>query len=155
MCTRRERAELGVLFSPDGRSVAVMMDLDEVIQLWNLSTRLVRMRFHHQSALSSCAFSPDGRWLAAPGQVDPSLVVWDVESGTRRMLLEDGPGHTPAIAFSPDGTPSIACWARGELVWGSAAQAWPVLTTPLALCYRLVLCQEKRVWPLAARFIMF
>jgi WD40 repeat protein len=92
-----------VLFSPDGKTLAVTTDLDGTIVLWDLATQQQRVVLHHPSPVACLAFSPDGRWLATTGRDDWSIVLWDLQSGSRRTLLERGTGPTVALAFSPDG----------------------------------------------------
>ena len=93
-----------LLFSPDGQSLAVTTDLDGTILLWDLALRRERMVLHQPSPVMSIAFSPDGRWLATGGgREDRSILLWDLETGTRRVLVENGAGPAVAIAFSPDG----------------------------------------------------
>jgi WD40 repeat protein len=92
-----------VIFSPDGKTLAVTTDLDGTIVLWDLATHQERVVLHHPSPVVSAAFSPDGRWLATSGRDDLSIILWDLQSGARRTLLERGTGPTMALAFSPDG----------------------------------------------------
>jgi WD40 repeat protein len=93
-----------LLFSPDGKSLAVTTDLDGTILLSDLAARRKHMVLHHPSPVTSIAFSPDGRWLATGGQRgDRSILLWDLKSGSSQAFLENGPGPTVAIAFSPEG----------------------------------------------------
>jgi WD40 repeat protein len=50
-----------LLFSPDGKSLAVTTDLDGTILLCDLAARRKHMVLHHPSPVVSIAFSPDGR----------------------------------------------------------------------------------------------
>ena len=99
------RRALRLLFSPDGKCLAVTSDLDGTILLFDLAARRERMVLHHPSPVTSIAFSPDGRWLATgAGRSDWSILLWDLKTGTSGALPESGTGPTAAIAFSPDGT---------------------------------------------------
>jgi WD40 repeat protein len=97
------RRALRLLFSPDGKCLAVTSDLDGTILLFDLAARRERMVLHHPSPVTSIAFSPDGRWLATGGKHDWSILLWDLQTGACRILLEHGPGPAMALAFSPDG----------------------------------------------------
>jgi dipeptidyl aminopeptidase/acylaminoacyl peptidase len=93
-----------LLFSPDGKSLAVTTDLDGTILLWDLAAQREHMVLHQPSPVTSIAFSPDGRWLATGGgRFDQSVFLWDLSTGKPRALLEHGRGPAVALAFSPDG----------------------------------------------------
>jgi WD40 repeat protein len=93
-----------LMFSPDSRSLAVATDFDGRILVLDLATRQERMVLHQPLPVRSVAFSPDGRLLAAAGAgLNRLIVVWDLQSGSRRTLLEDGPGPDTALAFSANG----------------------------------------------------
>jgi WD40 repeat protein len=94
-----------VLFSPDGKSLAMATDLNGTILLWNLAARRESMVLHQPSPVTTIAFSPDGRWLATGGgRIDQSIRLWDLRTGKPRVLLENGCGATVALAFSPNGS---------------------------------------------------
>jgi len=92
-----------VLYSPDGQSLAVTSDRDGTIVILDLATRRERMILHQPAPVLRIAFSPDGRWLATSGKYDRSILLWDLQTGSRRELLQNGPGTIMALAFSPDG----------------------------------------------------
>ena len=92
-----------MMFSPDGRYLAVTSYLDERISIWDIMHDEMYVILHHVSPVVSLAFSPDGRWLATGGR-KRSLILWDLPKGSRRVLLENGTGPTRGLAFSPDGT---------------------------------------------------
>ena len=91
-----------VLFSPDGRTVAVF-SWDNVVQLWDAATRKLRTTVQVESELSkSAAFSSDGLFFASAWQND-TIRLWDVFTGA---LLGTFVGHKQpvfSVAFSPDG----------------------------------------------------
>ena len=95
-----------IMFSPDGQSLAVTSESDGTILVWDLATRRARTVLHHTSRVDVIAFSPDGRRLAT-GELmlsSRSIILWDLQTGSGRIVQEDGLGLTKALAFSPDGT---------------------------------------------------
>jgi WD40 repeat protein len=93
-----------LMFSPDGRSLAVTTDVDGRILVVDPASGRERLVLQHRSSVKSIAFSPDGRLLATAGAgTDRMIAIWDLQSGTRRILLEDGPGPDAALAFSANG----------------------------------------------------
>jgi WD40 repeat protein len=107
-----ERAK-HVMYSPDGKSVAVTSDRDGTIAIWDLVAWRERMILRQSSPAVQIAFSPDGRWLATTEIVECSILLWDLETGSRRTLLEHAPANVMALAFTPDGA-MLASAAFGE-----------------------------------------
>jgi WD40 repeat protein len=106
---RMQRVEARlVLFSPDGKTLAVTDDGWD-ISLWDLGSpvpmRRAVLRGHQlpgwSGILRSFAFSPDGSRLASTAQ-DRRLIVWSTAGGEllRQWQLPVEPSH---VAFAPDG----------------------------------------------------
>jgi sugar lactone lactonase YvrE len=93
-----------VIFSPDGRRLAVQGADDGLVRLWDATTGAEIYRVPGQAAyFPSFTFSNDGSRLAAACQ-DGTIRVYEVWTG--KELARIRPGHTntvTAIAFSPDG----------------------------------------------------
>jgi len=109
-----------MLFSRDGKQLALANVLDPEIQFLDLATRQSVKEFHEHSRTSyQIAFSPDESLLASAGD-DFTLRLWDVETSvnfkTIRTIHEAG-----AVAFSPDGT--LIAFS----VWGEGIQVWAVI----------------------------
>jgi WD40 repeat protein len=99
-----------VLFSRDGRLLAVTTYADGTILLFDLVTRRERLVLRHPSQVTTMALSPDGHRLATGGKNDPWIILWDLETGSCRMMLGDHCGPARTLAFSPEGaTLASAC----------------------------------------------
>jgi WD40 repeat protein len=108
-----------VMYSPTGQFLAVTSDRDGTIVIADPATRRETVVLHQTSPVVRMAFSPDGRWLATTGRDDHSIQLWDLQTGSLRMLLENGPGTVVALAFSHDGK-SLASAGTAEhhvLLW--------------------------------------
>jgi WD40 repeat protein len=89
-----------VLFSPDGRTLAI--GGARGVQIWDaVSGHEVWEQRGHTSRVQALAFSPDGRRLAS-GE-DTTVRLWDPETGQEALTLGDHAGAVFALAFSPDG----------------------------------------------------
>ena len=92
-----------VLFSPDGKMLAVASKETKEIQLFNPKNgELISTLKGLQDKVSCIAFSPDSKTLAS-GNNDKTILLWDIDTG---KLLKTLTGHTErvsSIAFSPDG----------------------------------------------------
>jgi len=101
-------------FSPDGKIFASGSYTDDMVYIWNVSTK-ERLSFFVQLDVRDIDFSPDGEIIAACGS-DPNLIsLHDTASGETTALLE---GHTEtvtSISFSPDGG-MIASGAKDSVV---------------------------------------
>lgn len=100
--------------SPDGRTVAVL--LDSSLILWDLEGNRELRRLQDVFLGGALTFSPDGRLLAIAGSTE--FTLWNVATG---KLLARGDGHHGAImalAFSPDGKSLVSTAAdTTAVVW--------------------------------------
>jgi WD40 repeat protein len=99
-----ERSECwlrSLAFSADGRSLAAGIDKENVVCLWELATRQLRLEFPcPQGAITSLAFHPGGRLLATGG-ADTTILLWDL------ALLAGCPSP---LEESDDGEIRTALW---------------------------------------------
>ncbi|UUU34286.1 hypothetical protein JIX56_33075 [Streptomyces sp. CA-210063] len=93
----RERAIVEtMLFSPDGRTLALTKDAEA--QLWDVATRRLRTTLPSQF-VNRMVYSPDGKTLVTAGD---GLVLWDVATGRARANFPKG-DESSVLAFSPTG----------------------------------------------------
>lgn len=116
-------------FSPNGRTLATVDGLNDVILLWDLTTGAQLTTFEgHIHWIFELAFSPDGTTLASGGG-DSAVLLWDVESGQRLATLgkqdvtQGSRDDVYALAFSPDGRTLASGGADGLI------QLWDTDTT--------------------------
>jgi WD40 repeat protein len=101
---RRPAANLG--FSPDGSTLAVELegDLDDPVELWDVSSGELRQTFswsERAGPIYFVRFAPDWGTLAWVSRA--TVLIMDAESGLEQAVLghED---YVDALAYSPDGT---------------------------------------------------
>jgi WD40 repeat protein len=121
----------GIVFSPDGRTVATGREGGGWI-LWDVATGRAIRRFGEDSeGVSVLAFSPDGRWVATPG--DGIVRLWDVETGAESRHFEGSTDWINDLAFSPDGRYLAAAFgtytsAVGGGTTDTSLHVWDVTT---------------------------
>lgn len=107
-----------VLYSPDGKTIAVSSD-DREITLWEAGTgKMLRTLAGHTKQVRTIAFSPDGRSLASSAG-DDVVILWDISTGQQlKQFASDPQYHSPVyeVAFSPDGT-KLAIAGRAITLW--------------------------------------
>ena len=103
------KAELHVVFSPDGRlfaaasASAYWRKKKEIpaIQLWDINTEQLLFTVDKQTEnIEALAFSPNGKVLAS-AEASSRIRLWDVESGTLLSTLKAA-ASSKVLAFSPD-----------------------------------------------------
>ncbi|MGW7403099.1 nSTAND1 domain-containing NTPase [Streptomyces sp. NPDC054833] len=111
--TTGERDLRSLVFSPDGRTLAVLTGTSNTVQLWNVADPgrpvahgrplALRTRFAGADAL---AISPDGHTLAADYD-DRTIQLLDITDPARPRrlgkLLTGHTGYVNTLVFSPDG----------------------------------------------------
>ncbi|MEU8610587.1 TIR domain-containing protein [Actinoplanes sp. NPDC048791] len=105
-----ERAAKGgsLLFSPDGRTLAVVGAQDKVV-LWDVAVRSRPVRLAtlaNDGAVRSLAYSADGRTFVT-GDLSGITTLWDTSDRAEPELITRLDGFEPypveGLAFSPDG----------------------------------------------------
>ncbi|MCI0714386.1 MAG: WD40 repeat domain-containing protein, partial [Chloroflexi bacterium] len=101
-------AVLGVVFSPEGESLASVAE-DGTLRLWDVdSGEEIRLIEPGSGAIYGVAFSPDGRQLLTGSLFADVATLWDVQTGE---AIRQFAGHEAAVlgvAFSPDGKTAVS-----------------------------------------------
>jgi WD40 repeat protein len=133
----------GVVFSPDGKTVASVGD--RIPRLWDAATGKELRRFLGHEAPVSCVLSfRDGKTLVT-GDGDGAIRLWDVATGKEKRRLVNPTRPVTALALAPDGKtlasggrngdPKIYLWdtASGRLLrsWlAHAEDVWVLAFSP-------------------------
>ena len=98
-----------LVFSSDGKTLAVSTDYEEVVQLFSVRQGKEKRRLiGHTDTIDSLAYSPDGKILAS-GSADGTVKLWNPRNGKLLITLmvlppERGPqASSEWIAFTPEG----------------------------------------------------
>jgi RNA polymerase sigma factor (sigma-70 family) len=118
----------GLLFSPDGKSLAVMGGFHRnrhplvekpdagLVRVYDVATRKERFQLVLQEAVA--AFSPDSKTLATGCHHDYAVYLRDAVSGKQLARLDGHRGAITALAFAADGRTLISGSADSTaLVW--------------------------------------
>ncbi len=105
----------GIVFSPDGKRIAVSTGQAIVIWEWSLATPIEMKPI---SGGTGVTFSADSSLIAFPGQDETysdGLIVWDIAAGKKRLFLADDNVQSPV--FSPDGKMLSAAVGSQVKMW--------------------------------------
>lgn len=120
-------------FSPDGKKLAVMTNLNEPgseqISLLDIETGKVLQSFMPQQKVSGISdnfdeatFDLSGSYMAAIAYRQPAVRIWDVATGQEKAVLTEK-GSLTRITFSPDGHFLIVGHKDGALsIWDWAQE---------------------------------
>lgn len=119
----------GVMFSPDGKSIAEGAQNGEV-RIWDAEkgTRvatLAGLRLFDSWVRGDpmLRYTPDGRRILAGSGTEGEIIAWDVETGTRLAALTEHPAELWSLAFSPDAK-SLAAGGCGAIsIWDTETMA--------------------------------
>ncbi len=116
----------GVLFSPDGDTLASWSYNYTTIHLWNITSKRKRTLTGHTGKIKRVTFSPDGKTLASWSLAqDKTIRLWDVATGKHKRTLT---GHTElveSVIFSPDEQMLVSGGSDGTLyLWEIVLQEY-------------------------------
>jgi predicted NACHT family NTPase len=104
--TRKERATLQgkyPVFSPDGKTLALIDTEDGAIRLWDAATGTVQTVLREDPDTISCfVFGPDGMTLAV-GKSNGTVKLWDLATGVGQTAYQGTTLSISTVVFSPDG----------------------------------------------------
>ena len=121
---------ISMMFSPDGKTLAVGTPSAGRVILWDLSKGKITASISYEGTypddedpVSSLAFSPDGKTLAFGHLDDGEVVLWDVAGGKKATtILGRDSTRILSVAFSPDGK-TVASGCNGGWI-----KLWDVIT---------------------------
>lgn len=111
------------VFSPDGRTLAVLL-LDERIILQNAKTGRIFRLPGHGSSLMDLHFSRDGKRLVTVTPEHGDVAVWDMLDMKLKKVIKLGASESViAVAVSADGSLVAATGTSGAFVWDTKTGA--------------------------------
>jgi WD40 repeat protein/tetratricopeptide (TPR) repeat protein/tRNA A-37 threonylcarbamoyl transferase component Bud32 len=105
-------------WSQDGHSLALWVNLEAILRVWNVSGRIASTRFDlsdHRGNLFDVEWKPGGGTLATAG-ADKCVRLWNADTGELTATL---PGHRAAVksvSWSPDGRLVVSADKGGEVL---------------------------------------
>jgi WD40 repeat protein len=125
--------EPGVVFSPDGKTIAVSLLDDTPVTLYETATGKTLRGLDKETSLAyDLSFSPDGKSLIA-STLGGDIILCNVADGTVLRKLSSGLSSNDVVAFSPNGkliatggtNQNVLVWetASGKLLWKALRQA--------------------------------
>jgi WD40 repeat protein len=116
-----------MVFSPDGKVLAVESYHNACIQLWDTTTWACRLTKTGARPLSSnesiIVFSPDSKTLVTASQEGTvQLWLWDAATGSTLWKLE-GDEEVESVAFAPDGKTLATASDIGIEIWDTATRS--------------------------------
>ncbi len=100
--------------SPDGRWIAVSVEREKVVHLFDTELRSEKILRGHRDFASDVAFSSDGRLLAT-ASVDGTIKLWDTATGRETATLTGHMQEATDVAFSPHNR-ILASIEQGQVV---------------------------------------
>jgi hypothetical protein len=120
---------LGVVFSPDGKTLAAG-SWDDTVHLWDVATgKETRELKGHKGYVNKLAYSQGGKLLITQGR-DRTIRLWDGDTGQPVRQFEGTPPITNS-ALAPDGKLLTANTGKDVVVW-DVATGKEVWRKPLA-----------------------
>jgi WD40 repeat protein len=105
--------------SPDGKTLAYIVDDDSAVHLWDMdSQQFQQYPLQSRKKIISLGFNPDGRSLAL-GLADNTIQLWDMQSHQPLGVpLSGHRGEVIYLAFSSDGRRLASLdWEHTAIMW--------------------------------------
>lgn len=90
-----------VIFSPDGKYMAIAGNLNGSIQIWDTTSWKEIASFIHPQGVDFITFSPNGKYLASAGARNNTALIWET-TGWQNVAHVDHKDRIYSLAFSPD-----------------------------------------------------
>lgn len=101
--TVKQDAVMQLRFTPDGKTLALRYQGDEM-HLWDIDgDKKLRELKGHTGNVASMDISPDGKMLASGSRNDPNIRLWDIATGKEKRQIPIDGRDVLSVAFSPDG----------------------------------------------------
>lgn len=114
---------MGAVLSPDGRTAAILNQL-ETVKLHDLLTgKELAVLSGHTGPVTVAVFSPDNQTLLT-GSTDRSIRNWDVATRKLRGAMEGQPGIVTALTFSGDGKVVAGAFAANPQTGPADVKLW-------------------------------
>ena len=128
-CTRDNQSFLDLDFSPDGKTLASVVNWVRKVVLWDVENKTAKLTINDVNG-KHVRYSPDGKTLVCGD------AVYDATTGEPTLLLLDGDGYRDYAVFSPDGKTIAGGGPKGIRFWKSnidepSEDALPVGDTPI------------------------
>lgn len=115
LCQLNANNAIDLDFSPDGKTLASVMNLPRQVALWNIENKTVKLTINAVSE-RSVRFSSDGKTFVCGD------VVYDATTGEPTLLLLDGDGYRDYVIYSPNGETIAGAGPKGLRFWKSTTE---------------------------------
>ena len=115
LCTQDNQRFLDLAFSPDGKTLASVVNWIRKVVLWDIEENNIKLTIPDVNG-RTVSFSPDGKTLVCGD------VVYDATTGEPTLLLLDGEGYRDYVSYSPDGKAIAGAGAKGIRFWKSKVE---------------------------------
>ena len=105
-----------VALAPGGRRLAVSVERENLIRLFDVTTGQERQLAGHRDFVSGLAFSPDGATLAS-GSVDATIKLWEVAGARETATLTGHMQEATDLVYSPDGRTLVSLEQKQGMKW--------------------------------------
>ena len=128
-CTQDNQYFLDLDFSPDGKTLASVVNWVRKLVLWDVENKTEKLTINDVNG-RYVRYSPDGKTLVCGD------VVYDATTGEPTLLLLDGEGYRDYVIYSPDGATIAGLGPKGIRFWKSkidepTTEALPVGDLPI------------------------
>ena len=110
LCTQYDQFFVDLDFSPDGKTLASVVNWVRKVVLWDIENRTEKLTINDVNG-EYVRYSPDGKTLVCGD------VIYDATTGEPTLLLLDGEGYRDYVIYSPDGNIIAGAGPKGIRFW--------------------------------------